>query len=267
MGLVGSLDQVWGDGDPAPSLDHMADRCTHSEEHIVHATEADSFVLASHTYRRACVDTLSKSSSWLCLVNRTRGNSRAQEKPLGLISMMPLSFPSRAVIVRLISLKALFLGLFASTYLLYVYVSHQPIVCGGSGGCEIVRLSEWAYVFGFLPRPLLGVAFYTFLLALFFVRVTMHAYPRILWRLMQLFVGIGVIESLMLFFVQWKELHAFCLWCLLSALASLVLAVCACADHPVDHDEDARAEELRWVLVSLVLLTAGFLFCFWMLIR
>src|SRR3989442_8135643 len=67
------------------------------------------------------------------------------------------------------------LGLFDSAYLWWVYTSpSRPMVCLGSG-CDVVRASEYALLWG-LPLPLYGVALYAalailiFLEALFFGR-------------------------------------------------------------------------------------------------
>lgn len=176
-----------------------------------------------------------------------------------------LSFP---VIARLASLQAAFLGLFASSYLLYAYVSHTPIVCGSSSGCEIVRLSQWAYVFGTIPRPLLGVAFYAAVLVLLLVRVALRTYPRALWRLLQVLIVIGVVESAILFFVQWREIGAFCLWCLISAVASLELAFCAFFDKSLEAaTPDERSKELRLMVYAMGGLTVVLLAGLWLLLN
>lgn len=176
---------------------------------------------------------------------------------------------SVAVISRIVSLQSAFLGLFASSYLLYAYIAHRPIVCGASSGCEIVRLSKWAYVFGTVPRPLLGVLFYVAILLLLLVRVAWQDRERapVLWRLMQVLVAIGVFESAVLFFVQWREIGAFCMWCLLSALASVELAVSAFLDRPVADDPEARRAELRLMLGFMGGFSVLFLAGLWLLLR
>ena len=75
---------------------------------------------------------------------------------------MKLLTPHQA---RVTMVVALFVGLFASAYLLYTYVTGGPIACALVSGCEIVRASKWAYTWG-IPRPLLGILFYAGLFAL-----------------------------------------------------------------------------------------------------
>lgn len=176
-----------------------------------------------------------------------------------------LSVPA---IFRLASLQSVFLGLFASVYLLYTYVSHKPIVCGSSGGCEIVRLSKWAYVFGTIPRPALGVLFYGAVFLLLLLRVATNLQPRLLWRAMQALIVIGLVESVALFFIQWREIGAFCVWCLTSAFASVELALVACFDRSMDALEPTeRHQELQLFLVLMVGLTLIFLVGLWWLLR
>ncbi len=166
---------------------------------------------------------------------------------------------SRPAIARLASLKAAFVGLFASSYLLYAYVANRPVVCGASSGCEIVRLSKYAYVFGIIPRPFLGVLFYGVVILLLLLRVALRSRASLAWRLMQLMVAVGVIESVALFFIQWREIGAFCLWCLLSAGASVVLMLAAFFDRPVTDQPEERARELRWMLITMAIMSVLFL--------
>jgi uncharacterized membrane protein len=174
---------------------------------------------------------------------------------------------SPRILSRLLALDAAFVGLFASSYLLYAYVANRPVVCGASSGCEIVRLSKWAYVFGSVPRPFLGVLFYGAIILLLMLRVALRSRATLLWRVMQLFVLVGVIESVALFFIQWKEIGAFCLWCLLSASASVALALTALFDRPVEDDSEVRSSELRLLLLSMASLSLLFLAGLWYLLR
>lgn len=174
---------------------------------------------------------------------------------------------SAPLVARLIAIQAAFLGLYASVYLLYTYLAHKPILCGASGGCEIVRLSKWAYVFGTVPRPLLGVAFYVLILMLLFLRVALRSRSRLLWRVMQAIVLFGVAESVWLFFIQWKEIGAFCIWCLTSAIAAVELGILAIFDRPVVEDDTARTEELRWMLYIFAGLTPIFFAALWYVLR
>src|SRR3989338_9130158 len=125
---------------------------------------------------------------------------------------------------RFVIAVASLVGLFASAYLFYVYVTGGPIRCALVSGCEIVRISKWAYTFG-VPRPLLGLIFYTGIFGLLVLRVASVWRPRILYWLTMLAAVVGFIESAFLFLVQWLDLKAFCFWCLLSAVSATVIVI------------------------------------------
>jgi uncharacterized membrane protein len=113
----------------------------------------------------------------------------------------------------------------------------------------------------------LGVLFYGAIILLLMLRVALRSRATLLWRVMQLFVLVGVIESVALFFIQWKEIGAFCLWCLLSASASVALALTALFDRPVEDDSEVRSSELRLLLLSMASLSLLFLAGLWYLLR
>ena len=112
-----------------------------------------------------------------------------------------------------------FLGLFDSLYLLWVYTSpSRPMVCIGSG-CDVVRASPFAHFWG-VPVPAFGVAMYGLLALLVFAQPLS---PTRLARGMQfaLFAmsGLGFLSSVFLTCIEALVLHAWCAWCVVSALA------------------------------------------------
>ena len=143
------------------------------------------------------------------------------------------------------------LGLFASMYLLLVYVSGAPIVCGIVSGCDTVRASAWAYIYG-IPRPLFGVIFY---LGIIFMLMLRTAWPR--WRpvmtdrIALLLAVVGVLESGQLTLVEWLDIKAFCMWCLVSAFATVLVLIWS---FFIPHERPQEKE----LLVSLKRLFVGF---------
>jgi protein-disulfide isomerase/rhodanese-related sulfurtransferase/uncharacterized membrane protein len=110
------------------------------------------------------------------------------------------------------------LGLFVSLYLLWVYTSpSRPIVCLGTG-CEVVRASSYAHLFG-LPLPAFGVAYYIVLALLILAEELVWAR---LGRAIQYTVagisGGGFLFSIYLTSLQAFVIHAWCAWCDVSAL-------------------------------------------------
>jgi protein-disulfide isomerase/uncharacterized membrane protein len=155
------------------------------------------------------------------------------------------------VLARLLMATASLVGLFASAYLFYTYVSGAPIACGAGAGCEIVRASKWAYSFG-VPRPLLGLVFYAGVFGLLVARVATVWRPRLLYRLTMFVAAIGFIESAFLFLIQWLDIRAFCIWCLVSAAMATVLVLLAFFDREEAHRHWSAQKELKAYLVSLL---------------
>lgn len=157
-------------------------------------------------------------------------------------------------------------GLFASAYLLYTYVSGVPIACGSAAGCEIVRLSKWAWTFG-IPRPLLGIVFYVGVFGLLVARVFTDWRARWLYWLTMIAAVLGVVESAFLFLVQWLDIKAFCIWCLVSAVAATVMALVAPFDRVEEHRAVAAERELRTYFISLLIFAPLAFVAFALLLR
>lgn len=162
---------------------------------------------------------------------------------------MPKLSPFHA---RLIMAIASLVGLFASGYLLYTYLSGVPIACGAGGGCDVVRLSKWAWTFG-LPRPFLGILFYVGVFGILVARVATAWQARWLYRLTMVAGALGFIESAFLFFVQWLDIQAFCIWCLLSAAAATVIAAVAWFDRLEEYRHISAQRELKAYFISLLI--------------
>ncbi len=117
------------------------------------------------------------------------------------------------------------LGLFDSLYLLWVYTSpSRPILCLGSG-CDAVRASSYAHLFG-LPLPAFGVASYA-LLGLLIFAVVLVSPP--LGRAVQYAVAgiacVGFLFSIYLTSLEAFVIHAWCAWCVVSALVVTAIFV------------------------------------------
>jgi protein-disulfide isomerase/rhodanese-related sulfurtransferase len=135
------------------------------------------------------------------------------------------------------------LGLFDSSYLLWVYTSpSHPIVCLGSG-CDEVRASSFANLWG-IPLPAYGVAMYVTLALLIFAEPLVSAsLARVVRYGVAGISGAGFLFSLYLTGIEAFVLHAWCTWCVISALAVtfiLALAILELA-RPVPHPEPAAA--------------------------
>lgn len=119
-----------------------------------------------------------------------------------------------------------FVGLFDSLYLWWAYTSPaHPLVCLGTG-CEVARASTYSHLWG-VPLPIFGVALYGFL-ALLAVAETLggqYLYPVIRYATLVV-AAAGFVVSLVLSGIEAFDLHAWCAWCVLSAIVvTLILAL------------------------------------------
>jgi protein-disulfide isomerase/uncharacterized membrane protein/rhodanese-related sulfurtransferase len=119
---------------------------------------------------------------------------------------------------RLLLLSFALLGLFDSLYLTWVYTSpSHPMVCLGTG-CDAVRASLYARLLG-LPVPVYGVVAYA-ALALLVVGegLVLAQVARLIWFAVTGISAAGFLFSLYLTYLEAFVIHAYCAWCVVSAL-------------------------------------------------
>ncbi len=149
-------------------------------------------------------------------------------------------------------------GLFDSIYLLWVYTSpSSPMVCFG-GGCDVARASSFSH-FGGLPLPIFGVLMYAFLALLLFIHSLLPALvARWTEYAVVLISGLGFLSSVYLSGIEAFVLHAWCIWCLCSALAVTVIFLLSLMDafRPAVVLEAAQA--LSTVQRNFALILIGF---------
>jgi len=110
-----------------------------------------------------------------------------------------------------------FLGLFDSLYLWWVYTSaSRPMVCVGTG-CDVVRASPFAHFRG-VPTPAFGAVMYGLLVLLVFLQPLLARAERAIQFAALGVAGLGFLISLYLTGLEAFVLHAWCAWCVVSAL-------------------------------------------------
>lgn len=112
-------------------------------------------------------------------------------------------------------------GLAFSSMLLFDYI-RTPVFCSDSAasGCELVKHSRFARPLG-VPLPLVGLAYFSFIVSLSFVR---SARAR---RWLTLGTSLGALASIVFLALQAFVLHAWCKLCLVVDLSALALGVTA----------------------------------------
>ncbi|MBI1984184.1 MAG: thioredoxin domain-containing protein [Acidobacteria bacterium] len=153
------------------------------------------------------------------------------------------------------------LGLWDSAYLWWAYTTPSlPMVCLGDG-CDAVRASPFAYPGG-IPLPVFGVVMYaTLVLLIFFEPLIGSRLARTARYAVAGISGAGFLFSLYLTGIEAFVLHAWCSWCVVSALAVTFIFALAVLDvlRPEPHPETVagRALARRHLAVCAVAAAVG----------
>jgi uncharacterized membrane protein len=132
----------------------------------------------------------------------------------------------RVSTIRLTIIPLALLGLGASAYLAYEHYC-APIICIGEG-CAIVDQSIYSEVFEVLPFSVLGLFSYALILVLGVCNLRAKN-PLSGWLHLGVF-GLaltGTIFSAYLTYLEFSVIHAFCTWCMVSAVDIAVILLLA----------------------------------------
>lgn len=132
------------------------------------------------------------------------------------------SQPLNTVQTWLIPLLAL-AGLGVSIYLAYVEINQVEAICGPVGECNIVQASPYARILG-VPIAVLGILNYLLVMTLWLGRRWLPG----MWATGPALglLGLSLVGVLFSIYLTWLEIfviRAVCLWCLSSAVITLVL--------------------------------------------
>ena len=118
------------------------------------------------------------------------------------------------------------LGLFVALYLLLYHLGFYGALMCGAGSCEVVQTSKYARFLG-QPVPLWGTLWYAGVLVLAFLGLGPAYGKRWLELLLALAVTGGLLFSAYLTAVELIILHSVCMWCVISAVLTVLLFVLA----------------------------------------
>jgi uncharacterized membrane protein len=126
-----------------------------------------------------------------------------------------------------IALLAL-VGVMISAYMTaYKFGMIGAIACGAGGGCATVQDSPWAVFLG-VPVPIIGLVGYgiLFITALVGLQARFEADRRIALLL----IAAAVIGAAFSAYLTWLEavvIHAWCRWCIVSAILAVLILLFA----------------------------------------
>jgi uncharacterized membrane protein len=130
---------------------------------------------------------------------------------------------------RMVAALLAAVGLFISVYLWLWKIGAIGVLACGEGSCEMVQLSPYATLFG-VPVAFFGVVGYAAMLAVCLVGLHGEAAERT-WPTRALLVlsAAGVAFTGYLTYVEAAVIHAWCRWCLASAVTVTAIFVTALA--------------------------------------
>lgn len=116
------------------------------------------------------------------------------------------------------------IGLLDSIYLTYKFLYKSPVKCVvfPANWCEVVEKSRQSKTLG-IPNSLMGIMYY---LSILFLSVLFLGGQAPFWVL-SLVIIIGFCFSVYFTYVQSVILKAFCIWCVISALDSVLMLIMA----------------------------------------
>lgn len=114
-----------------------------------------------------------------------------------------------------------FLGLANAVYLVQAYSGNAELNCSVISGCAVVAESPYSVLFG-MSLPSLGVVFFLALFVGAAVLLILRSY-----KVAALYMGLailGFIFSLYFIYLQFFVIGAVCVYCLISAVVSTLMA-------------------------------------------
>ena len=133
---------------------------------------------------------------------------------------------TKRMAIAALSLVGVFVALYLTLYKLGVF----GVLRCGLGSCETVNTSQWAVFLG-LPVAAWGLGFYAAALAVAVVGTQDRFADSIaVSRVLVGMSAVGVAFSAWLTYLEAFVIHAYCMWCLVSAAIVAVIFVVSLAD-------------------------------------
>lgn len=140
---------------------------------------------------------------------------------------------------RGVALLAL-VGLFVSAYLLLYSMGYYGDILCGTGACEVVQTSDYAVFLG-LPVPAWGTAWYAAVLTLALVAANGGTAASTPARLLGLLAAGGLAFSAYLTWIEAFVLEAWCRWCVVSAVLTVLIFLLVAPWRRLRRDEQVIA--------------------------
>lgn len=132
----------------------------------------------------------------------------------------------RAAIILFLSL----FGILDAWYITAVSVLGSPLYCVRTiFSCDAVLTSSYARLFFGIPNSVVGIGFYGFIFVLAALKISgldfKFGEKLSSWDMARFLIAAGFIAHLYFIYLQFFVLYSLCLWCLVSALLTVLLFI------------------------------------------
>jgi len=116
------------------------------------------------------------------------------------------------------------IGISETVYLIRKRMAQEKPVCIMGEDCSKVLESRYNKVLG-INNEFLGLAFYI-AISFFTAFLVIGIEPMILWEmLVRALIAFGVVISIILIYLQWRVIKAWCFWCVMSAVTVFIMGI------------------------------------------
>ncbi len=116
------------------------------------------------------------------------------------------------------------IGISETVYLIKTRLASKVTVCPIGEGCETVLHSKYSK-FWFIPNDVLGLLAYIAITIIAAFLVTGMA-PINFWILiLKILIALASLASIFFTYLQWRVIHAWCFWCLMSACTIWLMGI------------------------------------------
>lgn len=116
------------------------------------------------------------------------------------------------------------IGISETVYLIRKRIASEKPICPIGEGCATVLTSKYSKML-IIPNDILGLLSYiiiSFIAAFLVIGVG----PIFLWNFaLKILVAVASLMSIFLTYLQWRIIHAWCFWCLMSAFTIWLMGI------------------------------------------
>jgi len=135
--------------------------------------------------------------------------------------------PLNRMIIAVLALIGVLVSLYLTLHKLGLI---GELVCG-TGSCEVVQTSKWAVQFG-VPVPVLGVLGYAVMFGLAIIGLQARPNDRMIGLALFVLADFAFMFTLYLSYLEQFVIHAWCRWCIGSAVIATAIWICSLAELP-----------------------------------